>query len=188
MREVLTTDRLILRQPTLDDASTMAKLLNEKEIVNMTASLPHPFLSLSAEFWIMRQYANWQRGIEHDYMITHDGNIMGVMGLFENKVGDKEIGYWIGKPYWGKGYITEAANSLVAESFSHFSIPYIDAGYYEDNPASGRVLEKLGFVSKNETSNLYSIGRGASALGIELRLHRKTAMNVLKQQEAEYLP
>lgn len=184
MRDVLTTDRLILRQPTLDDAPTMAALLNEKDIVRMTASLPHPFLSLSAEFWIMRQYANWQRGIEHDYMITHDGNLMGVMGLFDNKVGDKEIGYWIGKPYWGKGFITEAAKTLIAESFATLSMPYIDAGYYQDNTASGRVLEKLGFVSKNETSTLFSIGRGESALGIELRLHRKTAMNMLKQQEA----
>lgn len=152
----------------------------------MTASLPYPFLSLSAEFWILRQQADWQRGISHDYIITNDGtNMIGVMGLFENKVGDKEIGYWIGKPYWGKGYITEAAKVLIAESFKAFPLPYVDAGYYADNPASGRVLEKLGFVSKNETSNLYSIGRGARAKGIELRLHRKTAMNMHEQNKAQ---
>jgi len=102
---------------------------------------------------------------------------MGVMDLFTNCDGDSELGYWLARDYWGHGYITEAAAAVLLEGFSALSLPYIDAGYFVDNPASGRVLDKLGFVSKNAPSNLYSVARAARCAGIELRLGRKTAMN-----------
>ena len=101
--------------------------------------------------------------------------MMGVVDLFKNDQDDWEIGYWIGKEFWGKGYMSEAAKGLLAESFCVFDIPYIDAGYFSDNPASGRVLEKLGFVDKNEPSSLFSVARGECYEGIELRLPRNTA-------------
>ncbi|PHR57406.1 MAG: GNAT family N-acetyltransferase [Robiginitomaculum sp.] len=178
MRTVITTDRLVLRQPTLGDAKTISRLLSDKAIVRMTASIPYPFCMLSAEFWIMQTLANWDRDVSHSYIITDGKNIIGDISLFNAKDGSKELGYWIGKPYWGKGYASESAKAIIAESFDSLDIPHIDAGYFDDNPASGHILGKLGFVSKNEFSHLYSIGRGTSARGIELRLHRKSAMKM----------
>ncbi|MBL4853731.1 MAG: GNAT family N-acetyltransferase [Robiginitomaculum sp.] len=176
MRDHIQTERLTLRRPRLSDAHTMTKRINDPEILLMTATLPMPFFTLSGEFWLMRVAANWRRGHSYAYAITGtDDSLMGIVDLFKNEHGDWEIGYWLGKEFWGKGYMQEAAKALLTESFHTLDIPYIDAGYFKDNPGSGRVLEKLGFVSKNETSNLYSVARGERFAGIELRLPRNTA-------------
>ena len=132
----------------------------------------------------MRATANWRRSTSFAYAITKRGtnsdansdtSMMGVVDLFKNGENDWEIGYWIGKEFWGKGYMPEAAKALLAEGFRVFDPPYIDAGYFADNPASGRVLEKLGFVDKNEPSRLFSVARGERYDGIELRLPRNSA-------------
>ena len=183
MRNTLNTERLVLRQPVLTDAERMSELMSDEDIVRMTASIPYPFIPLAAEFWIMRQASDWRRGNSYGYAITQDGGeIMGVMDLFQNGDGDKEVGYWIGRPYWGNGYITEAAQAVLDEGFRSFDIDYIDAGYFYDNPASGRVLEKLGFVRKEMGSNLYSVARGERAAGIELRLPRPTTIKPIKSE------
>ncbi len=181
MRDILTTSRLSLRPPQLSDAPVMAQLMNKPEILRMTASPAPIVFTLSIEFLILKQLSQRNRGLGFAYAITDqvNGDFMGEMDLFANRAGGKEIGYWIGKPYWGKGYITEAAKALIQESFSRLPIEHIDAGYFDDNPASGRVLSKLGFVEKNESPDVFSIARGEYASGIELRLHRKTAMNML---------
>ena len=66
------------------------------------------------------------------------------VGLREN--GDFELGYWLGKPYWGHGYATEAAQALARMALMELEVTRLIAGWFHDNPASGRVLEKLGFV------------------------------------------
>lgn len=176
MRTEIETERLKLRRTHKDDAQIMAKRINNPDILRMTASLPMPYFSLVAEFWLIRAAANWRRGLSYAYAITgDDDSLMGVVDLFRNDQNDWEIGYWIGKDFWGKGYISEAAKGLLAEAFHTFDMPYIDAGYFADNPASGRVLEKLGFIDKNEPSNLFSVARGARYKGIELRLPRNIA-------------
>lgn len=178
MRDLLKTERLVLRRPVLTDATRMSELMSDPEIVRMTATIPYPFIPLAAEFWVMRQKSNWERGLSYGYAITQNGGeIMGIMDLFTNGDGDREIGYWLGRPYWGSGYITEAAQAVIDEGFASFDIPYIDAGYFYDNPASGRVLEKLGFQRKEMGSNLYSVARGERAAGIELRLARPASTN-----------
>ncbi len=175
MRDHIQTERLILRRPRLSDAHIMARRINDPDILLMTATLPMPFFTLAGEFWLMRAAANWRRSTSYAYAITgSDDSLMGVVDLFRNEHDDWEIGYWLGKEFWAKGYMQEAARALLVESFCALDIPYIDAGYFEDNPASGRVLEKLGFVAKNETSNLYSVARRERFTGIELRLSRNT--------------
>ncbi|NNC37348.1 MAG: GNAT family N-acetyltransferase [Hyphomonadaceae bacterium] len=173
MEETLKTERLVLRQPVITDAARMSQLLTDMDIVRMTCTIPYPYVPLAAEFWIMQHAACRRLGTSYGYAITKDGGeIMGVMDLFTNADGDREVGYWLGRPYWGNGYITEAAQAVIEEGFRTFDIDYIDAGYFYDNPASGRVLEKLGFERKDMGSNLYSVARGERAAGIELRLPR----------------
>jgi len=187
MRDHIQTERLTLRRPRLSDARTMARRINDPDILLMTVTLPMPFFTLTAEFWLMRATANWRRRQSYAYAITStDDSLMGVVDLFKNEHDDWEIGYWLGKEFWGKGYMPEAAKALLTESFYTLDMPYIDAGYFEDNPASGRVLEKLGFVAKNETSHLYSVARGQRFTGIELRLARNTAQrwNITTQRQA----
>lgn len=188
MEETLKTERLVLRQPVITDAARMSKLLSDMDIARMTCTIPYPYLPLAAEFWIMQHAASRRLGTSYGYAITKDGgDIMGIMDLFTNDDGDKEIGYWIGKPYWGNGYITEAAQAIVDEGFRTFDVDYIDAGYFYDNPASGRVLEKIGFERKEMGSNLYSVARGERAAGIELRLPRPATIKPISRHEQETL-
>ena len=176
MRDQIKTERLTLRRTQSTDAQTMARRINDPDILRMTATLPMPYFTLTADFWLIRAAADWRQGNSFAYAITHtDDSMMGVVDLFKNSEDDWEIGYWIGKEFWGKGYMPEAAKALLSEGFRVFDAPYIDAGYFEDNPASGRVLEKLGFVDKNEPSRLFSVARGERFTGIELRLPRNTA-------------
>ncbi|MCF6221663.1 MAG: GNAT family N-acetyltransferase [Robiginitomaculum sp.] len=176
MRDLLQTHRLTLRRTRNSDAQTMARRINDPDILRMTATLPLPYFGLSAEFWLMRSSADWRRGQSFAYAITKtDDSMMGVVDLFKNDQDDWEIGYWLAKEFWGKGYMPEAAKCLLTEGFRALDVPYIDAGYFADNPASGRVLEKLGFIDKNEPSQLFSVARGEKHNSIEYRLPRNTA-------------
>jgi len=176
MRHEIQTKRLTLRRTRNSDAKIMAKRINDPDILRMTATLPMPYFPLVAEFWLLQARANWRQGKSYAYAITdEDDNMMGVVDLFKNDQNDWEIGYWLGKEFWGKAYMPEAAKSLLKEGFRVFDMPYIDAGYFKDNPASGRVLEKLGFIDKKEPSRLFSVARGECFEGIELRLPRNTA-------------
>ena len=177
MRDRIHTERLTLRPPRLSDAKTMARRINDPDILRMTATLPMPYFSLVAEFWLMRAAANWRRGVSYPYAITSENDeIMGVVELYKNENNDWEIGYWIAKKFWGMGYMPEAVKALLSEAFHTLDMAYIDAGHYNDNPASGRVLEKLGFIAKNHTSNTYSVARSQRFTSIEFRLYRNTAL------------
>ncbi len=183
MHEILQTQRLTLRRLVLSDARNMARLINGADIAQMTASIPSPYTSLCAEFRIMWMHAQWGRGRSYAYAITKTGNdrLIGVMDLFENSQGEKELGYWLGKPYWGEGIVTEAADCVIAEGFKTLDLAHIAAGYFEDNPGSARVLEKLGFKLQSSKNSLYSVARKKHCPTIELRLSRKSAMNTLRE-------
>ncbi len=171
MRNHLQTQRLNLRWPQLSDAKAIAENLGDYDVAKMTGSIPYPYFELSAEFWILQARAKWYSNAGFAYIITDKaGTLLGCMDLFVNENGDMEIGYWIGKPYWGQGYASEAAAAVVSEAFDTLEIEHIDASHYKDNPASGRVLEKLGFAVHNKDKSLYSLSRTASAPGVELRL------------------
>ena len=173
MRDTLTTNRLVLRVPTLDDAGDIAKYLGDRDIARMTMSIPNPYFPLAAEFWIMMQRANRRQGKSFNYVITLNGELCGVMDIFTAKSGEREIGYWIGKPFWGQGIATEAAQAILAEGFETLGTDEILAGVFEDNPASVRVLEKLGFEHTKPTEDVYSITRGRRAGGYSLRLTKE---------------
>ena len=178
MREYIETDRLVLRKPVLADADAFATQINHPLITRMTCTLPYPYFPLAAEFWIMEHRSKWDRGIGYAYCILNEnGEFVGIMDLFKNGQSDFEIGYWIGKDHWGCGYATEAGRAVTNEAFSCLGPDYIDAGYYEDNEGSARVLGKIGFIPKNEFSHYYSVTRGRADRGIELRLWRNTGTN-----------
>lgn len=181
MQEIIESPRLRLRKPELTDAPALNTLLQAPEITRMTASIPLHTSELAMEFWVMQQQANWYRKLAFNYVVIHEGILIGVMGLFQNSENDIELGYWIGKPYWGHGYASEAAMAILNAGFTALNLNHIDAGYFADNPVSGKVLEKMGFDHKNKTSNLFSVARGCRGHGIELRLQRKTFMNRYKQ-------
>ena len=172
MRDEIKTQRLVLRELKLDDAAAFSKLAGDYDISKMTGSLPHPLPLYSAEFKIMTLRRQKQRGLAYPYAITIDGGeLIGVMDLFRS-ASDAilEIGYWIGKPYWGQGLSTEAAKGIIDEAKETLGVKALLAGAFADNQGSLRVLEKLGFKPTGEEEMYFSMGRMKKARSIILRL------------------
>ena len=139
---VLETKRLALRAPRLEDAKTVAALASDRRIAENVARIPHPYRVSDAEAFIAG--ANTAGG-EAVFMVTlRDGTIIGACGIRPVEQ-TPELGYWLGVPYWGKGYATEALHAVIDYAFTDLGHTALQAGARVTNPASRRVLEKCGF-------------------------------------------
>jgi RimJ/RimL family protein N-acetyltransferase len=139
---VLETKRLALRAARLEDAKAVAALANDRRIAENTARIPYPYKLADAEQFI----AGASKKGEAAYLVTlRDGTIVGACGLMFREDDAPEIGYWLGVPYWNKGYATEALHALIDYAFTDLSHEALQAGARVTNPASRRVLEKCGF-------------------------------------------
>ncbi len=137
----LETDRLVLRAPELGDAAAMAMLANNRQIHEMT-TLPYPYGETDAIAFIADKARS---AAEYAYVIAlADGTMIGTIGIHLKDEGDPELGYWLGEPFWGQGYATEAARALVETTLS--LCPALRAVARSENHASRAVLEKIGFV------------------------------------------
>jgi ribosomal-protein-alanine N-acetyltransferase len=143
---VLETPRLRLRPFTLRDACDVQRLAGDREVSSTTRLIPHPYPDGLAEQWIASLDGLYAKGRSASFAITlHDGTLMGAVGLsIEPADRHAELGYWIGRPYWNRGYCTEAARAAVRFAFETLELQRIFAHYIARNPASGRVMEKLG--------------------------------------------
>lgn len=167
MRDIIETERLVLRQTEQRDAAAFSVLVSDFDIARMTGSIAYPYPLLSAEFKIMTFHAAKRRGLAHPYAITLKGKdkLIGNTDLFKRWPDSLwEIGYWIGRPYWGHGYMTEACAALLAEADDTLGPEDRIAGVFIDNPGSARVLEKLGFERTGEPECYFSMGRLEKAL------------------------
>ena len=139
---VLETKRLALRAARLEDAKAVAALANDRRIAENTARIPYPYKLADAEQFI----AGANKKGQDAYLITlRDGTIIGACGLMFHYDDTPEIGYWLGVPYWNKGYATEALHALIDYAFTDLTHDAVQAGARVTNPASRRVLEKCGF-------------------------------------------
>ena len=143
---ILTTSRLILRPLVLSDAPTIQRLAGEREVAATTRLIPHPYPDGLAETWIAGLGDRYAKGENASFAITlKEGPLIGSIGLLLNAADNHaEAGYWVGKPFWNHGYCTEAARAVVKFGFETLGLTRIFANYLAINPASGRVMEKLG--------------------------------------------
>lgn len=143
----LLTERLLLRSFILEDATDVQHLAGDRDIAATLATMPHPYEDGMAERWIRSCYGKFEKDEALNFAITlkTDKNLIGGIALrLDQKNERAELGYWIGKPYWNCGYATEAAKAVVAYSFKVLKLNRIYAYHFTRNPASGRVLEKVG--------------------------------------------
>jgi len=146
---LLTTARLRLRPFTLLDAPEIQRLAGAPEVASTTLRIPHPYLDGIAQAWVLSQRGAYERGEELTLAITRldDGALVGAIGLaFAGDDPRAELGYWIGVPYWGQGYATEAAVAVLAHAFRTLGLARVHACHFARNPASGRVLRKIGMT------------------------------------------
>lgn len=146
---MLYTERLILRPFTLEDAPDVRRLINDPDMASTTDEIEYPYEDGTAEEWIQQCHAWFEDGKCTNFAVTlrTDGTLIGKVSLtfrIHLPYKDAELGYWIGKPYWNCGYCTEVAKAVVAYGFREREIESVYAYYFKRNPASGRVLEKIG--------------------------------------------
>jgi RimJ/RimL family protein N-acetyltransferase len=139
----LETERLVLRAPRDTDAKAIALLVNDRRIAENTLRIPHPYGLADAQEFIAS--ANAGDGEIVFVIASHDGGLLGCCGIAQLDEATPEIGYWLGIPFWGKGYATEAARALIDHAFVDLGHDTLVAGARVSNPASRRVLEKCGF-------------------------------------------
>jgi len=144
----LRTERLVLRPFSPADAAKVQLLAGHREIASTTYAIPNPYPDGAAEQWIASHGDAYAQGKSLSLAITlsHDGTLVGAIGFasITQKHERAEIGYWIGRPYWGNGYCGEAAKELVRFGFDELSLNRITGQYLTRNPASGAVMRKIG--------------------------------------------
>jgi RimJ/RimL family protein N-acetyltransferase len=143
----LTTARLRLRPVTPADASDVQRYVGDRDVASTTLTIPHPYPDGAAEQWIATHGAAYADGVRASFAITEreTGALVGAIGLHvESAHARGELGYWIGKPFWGRGYATEAARAVLRFGFETLGLNKIHAAVFIRNPASDRVIRKLG--------------------------------------------
>jgi RimJ/RimL family protein N-acetyltransferase len=137
----LQTGRLVLRAPARCDIKAIARLANDRRVAENTFRIPHPYRVEDGEQFVAA--VNRQPG-EAALVVALDGGPIGICSI-ELREGEAEIGYWLGVPFWGRGYATEAVRALIDHAFSELGHDVLVSGARVSNPASRRVLEKCGF-------------------------------------------
>jgi RimJ/RimL family protein N-acetyltransferase len=138
---VLETERLVLRAPRLADAKAIARLVSDRRVAENTTRIPHPYRIDDAEQFVASVNRQARESV---FAIVLDGEVIGMCGVEPREV-EAEVGYWLGVPYWGRGYATEAIRAVIDHAFGDLGHEALQAGARVTNQASRRVLEKCGF-------------------------------------------
>ncbi|AOY00598.1 GNAT family N-acetyltransferase [Jeongeupia sp. USM3] len=148
----LDTPRLSLGAFNPEDASRVQSLAGMFEVADTTASIPHPYPDGAAAAWIAQHPTFWRAGLALPLAIRRrdDGLLLGAIGL-QSLDSVPELGFWLGLPFWGRGYATEAALALCDFAFASLPINQLVGRHLERNPASGRVQRKLGMDRVGES-------------------------------------
>lgn len=170
-RPDLATERLSLRRPNDCDVDAIVGVVGDWEVARRLARVPHPYGPADARFFL-----DYVVPSEWVWAVTLRGSdtLLGAIGLTpEEGVDAAELGYWLSPAHWGNGITTEAARAVVAFGFEKLGLPVLTSGYFEDNPPSGRVLRKLGFV---ETGRIMRpcLAAGGEVSSITMELVRPT--------------
>lgn len=139
------TGRLILSAITREDIPQIVSYLQDKIFSDYTSNIPYPYRKEDAEFWLKLSTEAFENRKGFTFAIRNKaGQLLGAIGLHDEGSDKAELGYWIGIPHWNKGYVTEAAKAVINYGFGELKFNKIFATYFPHNPASGKVLHKIG--------------------------------------------
>ncbi|NIF05631.1 GNAT family N-acetyltransferase [Chryseobacterium sp. Tr-659] len=142
---IIETERLILSQLEEKDIPFIVELLQHRIYSDLTSNIPYPYTENDAKFWLKMSKEAFENNTGYTFGIRNkEGQIIGAVGIHDRDDDKAELGYWIGIPYWNKGYVTEAAKAIVNFGFNELGFNKIFATHFLHNPASGRIMEKIG--------------------------------------------
>ncbi|MHB1297169.1 MAG: GNAT family N-acetyltransferase [Gemmatimonadaceae bacterium] len=145
----VTTRRLVLRAFGAVDAARVEAIINDDAIAAGTLTIPFPYPAGAALPWIEGHAASWAAGKSITWAVTrrHDDVVIGALSLRLAPAHHRgELGYWIARAEWGRGYATEALRGAIAFAFDDLQLHRVDAHHFVENPASGRVMLKAGMT------------------------------------------
>lgn len=164
LKPALATERLVLRAPAAADARLIADMANDWDVARMLSTMPYPYALSDAEAWLAHLATNDPRtdmvfALEHRQL-----GLIGMLGLEEKDPGRTELGYWLGRAFWGRGYATEAVRAALAWAHAAWRRNVVWAGHFAENDASGQVLCKAGFLYTGEVVRTPCRARGGEAV------------------------
>ncbi|MDO6413972.1 GNAT family N-acetyltransferase [Sphingomonas sp. BIUV-7] len=154
------TERLLLRPGWIEDAPALSRAIGDHAVVRNLARAPWPYALGDAEHFLAMPQRHDR---PHMLIFRREGatpELIGGIGLSDGVNDTPELGYWLARAHWGRGYATEAGRALIAACDETLRLPHLIAAHALDNPASGRVLAKLGFRPTGEIGRMHSLGRG----------------------------
>jgi RimJ/RimL family protein N-acetyltransferase len=157
------TERLLLRPGWKEDAPALFQAIADPAIVRNLASPPWPYTLADAEAFLASERGPDEAAFLIFRRTRGAPQLIGAAGFGRTPSGQTELGYWIARDHWGLGYATEAARALVDIARDALRLKRLVAGHFVDNPASGRVLQKLGFRPVGIVAERYSAGRGETS-------------------------
>jgi RimJ/RimL family protein N-acetyltransferase len=171
----LYTARLHLRRPVERDAEAIIAIAGDWDIARRLARMPHPYAHSDVRFFLDRVVPN-----EPTWAIVwrETGRLIGIMGLAPAPdARSAELGYYIARDFWGRGVATEAARAIIELAFESLGYLNLTSGYHADNPASGRVLAKLGFTVVG-AANRPCLAERKDKACVEVELHPRSRSEV----------
>ena len=156
------TQRLLLRPGWAEDAGALYRAVADERIVRNLARAPWPYAHHDAEAYLAAEQDPATPSLLIFRRTAAAPELVGAVGFQRRENGETEFGYWIARAHWGRGYATEAGRALIAAARDSLRVERLHAGHFLDNPASGRVLEKLGFRPTGRVALRHSAGRGES--------------------------
>jgi RimJ/RimL family protein N-acetyltransferase len=150
----LQTARLLLRSFESDDIPALMRLAGAREIAATTVHIPHPYTDNDARSFLAKAAEDFQAGLSVAFAISLPAGreLCGAVGLHLSDAHQHaELGYWIGVPFWGRGFATEAGRAVVEFGFQTLRLRRIHAHHFVGNKASGRVLEKIGMTHEGRS-------------------------------------
>jgi RimJ/RimL family protein N-acetyltransferase len=164
----LKTERLTLRPFRRDDAEEFARLAGDWAVASMTSDIPYPLKADQAMLWLTPV-----RG-EVRFAIEYEERLVGGAGFYSRASGSAELGFWLGRPWWGRGIASEAAREVVRHGFTLHKVPTFTSAHFADNAASRNVLRKLGFQPAG-ACEIQCVARGQDVAAMTYWLDRAHA-------------
>jgi RimJ/RimL family protein N-acetyltransferase len=180
------TPRLLLRPGFPEDASALAEAIADEAIVRNLSAVPWPYRIRDAEAFL----ASPRDPILPFFLILErtesEPRLVGACGLGRRPSGNVEMGYWIARPFWGRGFATEACTTLI-DIARTLGLQSLEGSHFLDNPASARVLEKLGFEPVGIIAPRLSCARGFEVPARLMRLELAAAVEPRVEENEEVL-
>lgn len=176
----IATGRLVLRPPHPGDLDRCADLLGDYEVAKMLSRVPYPYDLEQGRQYLERSAARWETvetADELGFHIDHEGELIGGLG-FKKLQETPEIGYWLGRPYWGRGFMSEALTAAIGWMFDNTVHERLACEAMLENPASIKVMQKAGFRPVGEVG-CASVSRGETLPAIRSELTRTDFMRCL---------